>query len=290
MVGAPMVTNRMHRWAFALAMISTMVTMPAGAQTSEHQRIGVERLTDWELGFELGSGMTREAYDSIDYLFVESYASIDALVAKSWTASLYVPLSNQCAIGGDVQRTAMAGLGDIEVTAGWTGRLADTRVSASLHVSIPTGEWNPYAAAEGRLVPGSGRWSVGTAFSASRILDPVVLGAVFSYDVGLSRVERFATSWRPGDMTLSLSVTEVLNDLVGYTLKATQRASLPEVRDGAYDPDSFSYAASASIELWYSDGDVSTRFGLTKSVTSIESPARLYATLSYALRSEKKHE
>lgn len=199
-------------------------------------------------------------------------------------------MSSQYAIGSDVREPAVAGLGDIEVSAGWTGRLADTRVSASLQLSAPTGEWNPYAAAEGMLLAGSGRWSTGAAFSVSKILDPVVLGARFSYDVGLPRVERFSTTWRPGDMSLSLNVTEVLNDSVGYTLKATQSASLPEIRDGAYDLDSFAYAASASIELWYSNGDVAIRFGPSKSMTNIETPARLSAALSYALRSEKKDE
>lgn len=88
MVGALVVTNRMHLWRLALVMISSVVTMPVGAQTSEHQRIGVERKTDWELGFELGSGMTREMYGAVDTLYVDSYASIDALMARAWTALL----------------------------------------------------------------------------------------------------------------------------------------------------------------------------------------------------------
>ena len=269
-------------------LISSVPSISVFAQTSEHQRIGVERKTDWELGFELGSGMTSEAYDSIDYLFVDSYASVDMALAKRWTASLYAPLSSRFIIGDGVSRVATAGLGDLEVSAGWTGRVADTRVSASLRATAPTGQWSDYASAEGILAPGSGRWSVGTALSASVILDPVVLGAAFAYDVGLPRAERFATTWRPGDMSLSLSVTEVLNDKVGYTLKAMQSASLPERRDGAYSFDSFSYAASALLEFWYSDGDASARFGVSKSVTSPDSPARLYAALSYTLRSEKK--
>lgn len=91
-------------------------------------------------------------------------------------------------------------------------------------------------------------------------------------------------------MSLSLSVTEVLNDRVGYTLKAAQSASLPELRDGACSLDSFSYAASASIELWYSDGDAAARFGISKSVTNPDAPARLHAALSYTLRSEKEHD
>ncbi len=271
-------------WTSSLAAIS------ANAQASEHQRIGVERKTDWELGFELGSGMKREAYESADYFFVDSYASIDALLSRKWTASLYVPISSQFIVGDDVGKPAMVGLGDIEISAGWTGRIADTRVFASLRASAPTGRWSDYAGAEGYLMPGSGRWSIGAAMSASRILDPVVLGASFAYDVGLPRDERFSTTWRPGDMSLSLSVTEVLNDAVGYALKATQNAELPEIRDGAYSLDSFTYAASASIELWYSDGDASARFGISKSVTDPDAPARLYASLAYALRSEKEDE
>jgi hypothetical protein len=170
------------------------------------------------------------------------------------------------------------------------GRVADTRVSAALRATAPTGQWNGYAGAEGVLTPGSGRWSVGTALSASMILDPIVLGASFAYGVGLPRAERFAMTWRPGDTSLSLSVTEVLNDKVGYTLKAMQSASLPELRYDGYSLDSFSYAASASIELWYSDGDAQARFGVSKSVTSPDAPARLYAALSYTLRSENKDE
>jgi hypothetical protein len=212
------------------------------------------------------------------------------LAARAWTASAYLPLAAEFAVGDDARRPAAAGLGDIELAAGWTGRVSDTRLSASVRGSAPTGEWNPYAAAEGALVPGSGRWTVGAALSASRILDPVVLGAALSYDLGLPRADRFSTSWRPGDFSLSLSVSEVLNDSVGYTLKAVQSASLPEVRDGAYLLDGFSYAAQASLELWYSSGDVSSRFGLSKGVTNPDMPARLYAALSYTLRSEKHDE
>ena len=273
--------------AFLMAMGSTI---SIGAQTSGHQRIGVERKTDWEFGFELGNGMTYEVYDSSDYFTVDSYASIDMVIVKSWTASFYAPLSANLVIGDDVWKAAMVGLGDIELSAGWTNRIADTRVSASLRTTVPTGEWNPYAAAEGVLTPGSGRWSVGMALSVSRIIDPVVLGAAFAWDVGLPRAERFSTTWRPGDMSFSLSVTEVLNDRVGYSLKALQSASLPELRNDGYSLDSFSYTASMSIELWYSDGDASARFGVSKSVTSSDAPARLYVALLYTLRSENHDE
>jgi hypothetical protein len=235
--------------------------------------------------------MTSEPYNSVDYFIVESYASVDMTLAKSWTASFYAPLSSRFVIGDGVRNAVTAGLGDFEFSAGWMGRIADSRVAASLRATAPIGQWSDYASAEGILVPGSGRWFVGTALSASMILDPVVLGAAFAYDVGLPRAERFATTWRPGDMSLSLSLTEVLNDKVGYTLKAMQSASLPELRyDGYCSLGSFSYAASASIELWYSDGNASARFGVAKSVTSPDSPARLYAVLSYTLRSEKKDE
>ncbi len=273
-----------------LVSISSLAAISVNAQSSEHQRIGVERKTGWELGFELGGGMKHKAYDAVDYFFVDSYASIDALLSRKWTASLYIPLSCRLIIGQDVKKLFMTGLGDIELSAGWTGRIADTRVSASLRASAPTGQWSDYASAEGFLAPGYGRWTIGGALSASRILDPVVLGAAFSYDVGLPRADRFSTTWRPGDMSLSLSVTEVLNDAVGYTLKATQNAELPEISRGAYSMDSFAYAASASIELWYSDGDASARFGIAKSITDPYEPARLYAALAYTLRSEKKDE
>lgn len=91
-------------------------------------------------------------------------------------------------------------------------------------------------------------------------------------------------------MSLSLSITEVLNDRVGYVLKAVQSASLPELRAGSSSLDSFSYAASASIEFWYSDGDATARFGVSKIVTNSDVSARLYAALSYTLRSEKEDE
>lgn len=285
-----MVVSRLHPNIAIIAALLSLLSIPTWAQISTHQRIGVERKTDWELGFELGSAMTHDAYDSIDYLSVDSYASVDLLVLKRWTASVYVPVSTQFAIGDDARKAVMAGVGDLELAAGWTGRIADTRVSASLQVAAPTGQWSDYAMAEGVLVTGSGRWSIGTALSASMILDPVVLGATFAYDVGLPRTERFSTSWRPGDMSLSLSITEVLNDRVGYSLKAVQSAALPELHDGSYNLDSFSYAAVASIELWYSDGDVSLRFGVSKSATNPGAPARLYAAVSYALRSEKEDE
>jgi len=270
-----------------LAALSLACVSPTTAQVSEHQRIGVERKTDWELGFELGGAMTGDAYAAVDYLSVDGYASVEVLLARTWTASLYAPVSSRLAVGDGVRRAAAAGLGDLELSAGWAGRRADSRLSAALRVTAPTGEWNGYAATVGVLTPGSGRWSVGATLSAAMLLDPVALGASFAYDVGLPRAERFAMTWRPGDMSLSLSATEVLNDRVGYTVKAAQSASLPELDGGEPSLDSFAYAARASIELWYSDGDAQARFGVSKSLTDPDSPALLYAALSYTLRSER---
>lgn len=268
--------------------LALVCVMSSVAQSSDHQRIGVERKNAWELGIEAGCGGRHESYGGIDYFLGDSYLSIDLLADRAWTASLYLPLSSRFIIGDGIQRTVAVAFGDFRLSAGWTGRIDDTRVSASLNVTLPTGQWSDYASAEGVLAPGSGRWSVGTALSASMILDPVVLGAAFIYDLGLPRAERYSTTWRPGDMSLSLSVTEVLNDRVGYSLKAVQSVSLPELSEGAYSLDSFSYGALASIEFWYSDGDAAARFGISKSVTIPEEPARLYAALSYALRSEKE--
>lgn len=89
---------------FLLTVLSSVASISAAAQVSEHQRIGVERKAEWELGLELGSGMTREAYDSIDYCMVDSYASLDMIIFKCWTASISLPVSTQVALGNDARR------------------------------------------------------------------------------------------------------------------------------------------------------------------------------------------
>jgi hypothetical protein len=61
-----------------------------------------------------------------------------------------------------------------------------------------------YLSREGILTAGAGRFTAGVL--ATGIMDPVVWNLGLSYDIGLPKQERFATSWIPGAIQLSASL------------------------------------------------------------------------------------
>ncbi len=272
-----------------LAIIITLLcSITLFGQTSEHQRLGVERKTIWELGIEAGSSVSNDSYMESDYFSLNPYTSLDILIERAWSISVQMPFVSELVLEHNSKRPAAIVIGDLSASIGWTGKVGDFRLRGGLSSDIPTGDWNPYTTREGILTGGSGRWTIGANVSISRILDPVVIGSVFSYNVGLPRVERFVTTIRPGDMNLQLFISEVLNDRIGYTIRIIQGFCLSELRNNQWNMNGFAYSLSGGGEVWFSTGDFSLRLGVSKNLTKIEIPASISLSVGYSIKSEKK--
>jgi len=268
----------------ALAAVLLFVLSGAGAQTTDHQRIGVERMTVWEASVEAGLSFRDTVFGATDLLSVDQYLAVDLLLDRTWSLGCSLPFAVELAVGDDAPVSAGSGIGDLGVTAGWTGRVADLRLSGSASLSCPTGAWGNVPG--GPLPAGSGRWSLGLGASASAILDPVVLGLGLSYELGLPRPGRYAPSWQPGIFGLGLSVTEVLNDAIGYTIRLSQSLMLPEVYAGFAEPGDSGYSTRASFELFHYGNDATVRIGFSKSLGADAGPGSVSVSYSCSFRSK----
>jgi len=273
--------------AFVLLVMAMAIPLAAVGQATEHQRIGVEKQTAWELTVESGTALRAYAVGELDAFLVEAYAALELLLSRTWSMSATMPLSARVLAGSDVSSPAASGIGDASLSLGWTGRAGDSRLGITATVVGPTGAWEPYEVPGGPLATGSGRWSAGLSVSAARILDPVVLGLNLGYTAGLPRAERFGTSWEPGTVSLGLGVTEVLNDSVGYSIRLGQSLVLPTVVDGVADIDGLSYGVKASLELFVTKDDFTARIGFTKGLGTDAGPGTVSLTLSYRFEPRK---
>lgn len=262
----------------ALIIIFLVMTCLYG-QTSAHQRIGVEPDDTLELSLEAGYSLQHQSRAGLDVFMLQGDLAAELLLRRSWFAAIQLPLVGRLVIGRDANRFNQLGIGDIGLQAGWLSRVGDTRTNLGLSLSLPTGVWQPYAEQEGWLLTGSGRWQVGIQGGLGWIIDPVVLGLVLAYEVGLPRVELVGNSWQPGRLHLGLSVTEVLNTKAGYSLKLGQQIVLPAIQGNAWHPDDFYYTASLAFQLWLTINNGSWRLGLAKNLTELAGPATV--SLSY---------
>ena len=238
-----------------ILLIVIYIAAGLSAQTSEHQRIGVELPRSWELGLELDTSLRYLDYSTLSLFMFEPALSLDLVLDRTWALGVVLPVSLRLPAGQDAARYLALGLGDPTLALGWLGRLGDARLSVGLRASAPLGESSPYAEAEGAVLTGAGRWQVGVYGSASWIMDPAVLGLSLAYLVGLPRAELVGYSWQPGQASLGLSVTEVLNSWLGYSLRLSQQLSLPTVYGASWDPADLAYGVSLSFELWLAKDD-----------------------------------
>lgn len=276
----------MVRRSLVCAAFASLSIIGVWAQTSEHQRIGVERKTVWEASVEAGSSFYDNVFQATDSFGADCYVALDVLLDKTWSCGVSVPATMEWMVGNSVRYPFGFGLGDVSLSGGWTGRVRDTRLGLAASITVPTG--TRAAIPSGPLAIGSGRWSAGLNASASVILDPVVVGVGLSYDLGFPRRERFGCAWEPGSVGFGLSVTEILNDSIGYSIRLSQNFSLPTVYAGVAEPDGVSYSTRASFELFYSKNDQVIRVGFSKGLSADAGPGIVSLSYSYSLRSREK--
>lgn len=267
-------------------LITAMLVLAVNvhSQVSDHQRIGVEKETHWSVGMDVSSSLTTYETQAGTLYDLDEQVSMDFVLQKTWSFSATVPM--RVNVLYDLYKTPLSmDIGDIDVSLGYTGRIKDIRCSLRTSILLPTG--NAYAIPEGAMVTGGGRWCLGVNASASFILDPVLLGIGFGYQLGLPRKERFGSSWNPGDFTIGLSVAEVLNDAMGYSLRLTQTLSIPTSHEGVSLGKGLDYQAGGAVEFFFSKKNWSVRVGFSKSITSILQPASVSLSYSLSIDSEQ---
>ena len=280
-------------WLHKLSMFGCLVFLatpacvqPVWPQASGHQRLGVEAKTYWEADIEWAVRLSPVGYSDYSLPDLDSSLSFGFLLDGTWSASLSFPFS----LSSRSSYTAPVLLvpGDVSASIGWTAIRGDGRVRGSFNLTGPSAIWQGDQDVPGSRAGGSGRWTIGLTGGLSRIIDPLVLGALVSWSIGLPRAERWDTQWRPGDFSLVLSVTEAFNDHVSATAVLSQFVSVPEIawgtRLGKLPSGVVDYDASAGVRLLVSGQSFSVGIGFSKSLVYGADPGSLGFSVACFIR------
>lgn len=263
--------------------IFALLSSVAGAQTSTHQRLGVEREVGFELSpsFNLGLSQDTEGRE----LSLEPTLGLELRIAKSFSISLDLPGLAMLPLERSPSLPARAAVGDPSIALGYSFRSGDWRLSGEAFYRHPFGVFSPYEVAMKSLRSGSGYRSLGVSLAATRFLDPLVLGARLTGSSGLPRPERFGESFRPLDLGLALFATEALNDAVALSAALDMGLDLPRVLNGVPSAQGRSFELSASAGIALSLGDSDLRLSLAFPLSDRSLPARTSFAFAHSFRS-----
>lgn len=276
-------------WFVALVCVH-----PVWDQVSGHQRLGVESKTPWEVDFELAARLSPVGYYDYGLPDLATSLSIGMLLDKRWSASISVPVKVSAWPGSGVPTCAIPG--DLTASIGWTASHGDGRAGGSLNLTLPSGLWQGNQEVPGSVAGGSGRWTLGLSGGGSRIIDPLVLSGYLSWSIGLAREERWGSSWRPGDFSMVLSVTEAFNEHVSCTLSLSQYASLPEctwetsqaVSWGNLPYGTVGYDAAMGVDFLFSGQSLCLGIGISKGLVHGADPGSVGFSVGYNFRQREE--
>jgi hypothetical protein len=103
---------------------------------------------------------------------------------------------------------------------------------------------------EGILAAGAGRVTAGFSVTATGIMDPIVWNLGLRYDIGLPKQERFYTSWLPGTIQLSASLSDLVNERFGFAVGTYQQLDLPAIKNGVSDKGGPSVTSFFRLEVF----------------------------------------
>jgi hypothetical protein len=162
-------------------------------------------------------------------------------------------------------------MGDPRLALGLTRRLGDWLVSAEIAWRQGPGIWEHYQALAARIRSGTGYPTLETALSASRILDPVLLGLRLGSALRFDRRERYGGAPGPVDTSLELFATEALNDSAAFSVGLGQTLRWPRLESGALRAPDLSTSGRATISL--AAGPSTMRFSVSRSLSDGGSPS-----------------
>lgn len=270
----------------AVALLSA-IGAPAFAQTTAHQRVGVEAKDS----LEATVGTTLEVFRSdtakTNGVEIDPTISLDLFFRRRFGLSFEVPALVWIATGREAVPRAVGAVGDPEVTASYTFRLSDWRLSAALSYTHPLGIWNYYEARERQIASGSGYPKLGALFSAVRYLDPIVAGTSLRGETCFARPERSGTSTRPLILTSNLFATEALNDVVALSASLSPKLSWPRYLNGVPDESGIIYSLTGSASLVFSEKDHTLRVRVSKLLSDYSSPVAFDLGFSHTFRKKE---
>ena len=263
-----MKTSRRALLATGLALIfalSAANRLPA--ETSAHERLGVER----DAALELDAGLAFELYPSLlderEALGLDARLSLELLAARSFGIAFELPATASLAMETAASRRCGAAQGDPRLAASYSTRRGANRYTAELSYRHPLGLFRDEEVAERGIATGTGYPTIGLALSLARFMDPLVLSLSFRTRTGLSREENYGSSCRPLDLGLDAGFTEALNDRAALSFGIAAGAAAPRLSKGAPDAPAWIYDLAATASLALYSGDTRLSIGASRSLT-----------------------
>ena len=252
-----------------------------------HERTGVERTDPLEIstGFELD--IARSDSSEAEGLLLDGDASLELLYARSWHFSADIPGSALLSLGLQPRPWLIDAIGDPQLGLGYTWRAGDWRLGGELSYVYPLGVYDDYEAEAKGIYSGSGYHRPGLAFSATRYLDPLVIGVRLKAAVGLARAEYAGSSWKPLLSSLKLSLVEALNAKAAIEADLDQSLNSPTIRNGIPAASGWKYAFVGSAFFILSGDALSFRVGLSKNLSDPAAPESLILSTNYSFRTKK---
>jgi len=279
-----MVTSPFARRIQIAATLAFALSLPICGETSDHQRIGVDRKTILEMSPSLGAKLSKELGYGEAALSAEAHGGLSILILRTISLDLDMPISVRLFSSRDATPRFVWAPGDASVLVGTSFRLADWRLGLAASYTHPLGVYAYYEAVAKRIASGAGYRTISGTLSATRYLDPLALGFQLHGETGLPREERFGISMRPFSLTLALFATEALNANAAITASIGQVFSLPLLVNGVPEVGGSSYSLSGSLGLVLSGPDSSFRIALSKRLSELTEPISLSLSFSPTFR------
>ena len=251
------------------------------AQTTEHQRTGVESDENWLLMV----GMSIDMIDVDSALEIDTSFTFEALYRQRFGLSIDLPMAARLALDSSdsiASSGSAAALGDPSLSFSCTFRASDWRLGTELSYTHPSGIWNYYEARERKIASGSGYRKLGAAFSAVRYMDPLVAGFAMNAESLFDRKEQYGSGSSPLVLTASIFATEALNSIVAISGGLSQRMAWPPRVNGLPVAEGLSHSLSGKLSIIFSEGRDMMSIGLSKLLSEAASP--VIFTLGYSLR------
>ncbi len=230
----------------ALAAFCIALAFPCSADTSDHQRVGVERkdplIISPGIAFSVHDGGEPDAttLSGADLrsaaetaLTMSETVSVDITWRNVWNLFASMPCMQTPSLSVEKAGAAYAAWGDPDIGAGRSFRFRDWKIDTSMRWTLPLGIWNAYETEAKGIRSGAGYHRLSLASSFTRFMDPVALVVGVEANTTLARNERFGVSREPLSVALPAAITWAANSRLALQARLVPGFSLPAELNGA---------------------------------------------------------
>jgi hypothetical protein len=232
---------------FFLGMTYTGTCLATEPTKPDFQRYDLVRESS-ELTLETTNNLWMEQNNSADLYTLRLGVHAEYTFKTNHSISLKLPYTLAWYNNPDARTTLFYSLGDLSLGYEYLKQMKHINLFVGPLITIPLAETNEYAAREGVYSTSNGRVMAGFSLAITGIRDPVVWNAGVQYLVGLPKEERSYWSWQPGDIQVSLGVSDLVNNRFGFALGLYHHITLPDGKGEHWELADLAVSTFARVE------------------------------------------